>query len=672
MMLRVLLLCAAGLAAAAPVRAMPPETLEAVVSVLPVWPGRAQGGGATEPGLAPEGSGVAVEAGVVATAWHVIAPAERIELRLADGRILPAELLAHDVATDIALLTVEAALPVLPMAPEVAIADPVCAVGNAFGLGLSVTCGVVSATGVSHAGFNPVEDFVQTDAAINPGVSGGALVDGAGRLVGLVSAIFASEGDANIGINFAVSAELLARVTEALLTEGVFRVPEPGWRLEMPERAVLAQVAAPVVVGLAPGPARAAGIEEGDLVLEIGARRVRSPRDALAALAVLGPEDMPVEVVVMRDRGRLRLAMALEPAVAQAAPREVIGDCPHPAAVCRMRQAVFPVSSFDPLGSATRVGPGLLVTNRHVLGDRRDAVVHTPDGPRGARVLPSAYPGDLVLLEVDGLPEAGHIPDLDATSPQDAPFHAVGADIQREEVRVFAPGALISGPAEGAALGRLHVTARMQPGVSGGALVDRDGDLAGIAVGGGEGRFEAIPLADIRRLIALRDDAEAGAITEALGRDFAACATGLEAARRAPLDAQAQAALSETCLAAQNHGQLLEAGRSFGQAGDAERAVALHAAAVAQVPNSINGRMTLLVSLQFAGRFAEMTAHARWLLARAPDDPQALRFAVQSGVWGGDPELAEAGYAALLAADPGQAQAARRFIDAAPPAPVPR
>lgn len=672
MMLRAVILSVAVLAAAGPARAVTPETLESVVSVLPVWPGRAQGGGATEPGVAPEGSGVAVAAGVVATAWHVIAPAERIEVRLADGRILPAELLAHDVATDIALLTLEAELPVLPMAPEVAIADPVCAVGNAFGLGLSVTCGVVSATGVSQAGFNPVEDFVQTDAAINPGVSGGALVDDAGRLVGLVSAIFASEGDANIGINFAVSAELLARVTEALRTEGVFRVPEPGWRLEMPERAVLAQVAAPVVAGLAPGPAQAAGFEEGDLILEIGPRRVRSPRDALAALAVLAPEETPVEVVVMRDGARLRLAMALEQGIARAETQAVLGDCPHPAAVCRVRQAVFPVSSFDPLGSATRVGPRLLVTNRHVVGDRMDAVVHTPDGPRGARVVPSAYTGDLVLLEVDGLPQEGHTPDLGAVSPEDAPFHAVGADIQREEVRVFAPGDLIARPAPGAALGRLHVTARMQPGVSGGALVDRDGDLAGIAVGGGEGRFEAIPLADLRRLIALQDDARAGAVTAALGRDFAACATGLEAAGGAPMDAGARVALGETCLAAQNHGQLLEAGRSFGQAGDVERAVALHAAAVAQVPNSINGRMTLLVSLQFAGRFAEMTEHARWLLERAPEDPQALRFAVQSGVWGGDPELAEAGYVALLAADPGQAQAARRFIDAAPPAPAPR
>ena len=98
----------------------------------------------------------------------------------------------------------DADLPVPAPADEPRVAEPVCAIGNPFGRGLSVSCGVVSATGRANAGFNAIEDFVQTDAAVNPGGSGGALVDGKGRLVGLVSAIFAAGsgqgGDTNIGV----------------------------------------------------------------------------------------------------------------------------------------------------------------------------------------------------------------------------------------------------------------------------------------------------------------------------------------------------------------------------------------------------------------------------------------------------------------------------------------
>jgi S1-C subfamily serine protease len=161
-----------------PARAVPAQTLESVVSVLPVWPGNRQGGTGTAAGVAPEGSGIVLRSGgVIATAWHVVEQAERIDVRLSDGRILPAKLLAHDVASDIAILRVEADLPSFEIASEVVLAQPVCAIGNAYGMGLSLGCGVISATLVTDAGFNPVEDYVQTDAAVHPGVSGGALVD---------------------------------------------------------------------------------------------------------------------------------------------------------------------------------------------------------------------------------------------------------------------------------------------------------------------------------------------------------------------------------------------------------------------------------------------------------------------------------------------------------------
>ena len=664
-----------------PAGALPPETLRSVVSVLPVWPGRAQGGAGARPGAAPEGSGVVLRPGLAATAWHVVEPAKRIDIRDSDGRILPARLVAGDAASDIAVLAVDPGLPPLRIAPAPRLAQPVCAIANAYGLGLSVTCGVVSALGVTDAGFNPVEDFVQTDAAANPGSSGGALVDGDGRLVGMMSAIFAAKGDTDIGINFAVSTALLLRVADALAAEGAVRYPRPGWRLREAGRDRLARLAAPVVAGVsAGGPAARAGIAPGDAVVGIGARRVRTPRDAIAALALIRDFATPVDVA-LESGGRRRVAALALDAPAPPAPREPAAergtaDCPHPAPVCRARQAVFPVSGFDPAASATRIGPDLLVTNRHVVGDRADAVVHTPDGPRTATVVPSSWPGDLALLSVPGLPAGGFVPDIAADAPanapadaSDPPFYAVGADIAREKVRVFAPGGLIAGPAEGAALGRLHVRARMQPGVSGGALVDARGRLAGIAVGGGEGRFEAIPPAGLRALLAGRADAGAAGVTRRLGRALADCAARIGAFRPRAAGAAERDALTKACAAGANHGQLLEAGRALARAGDFAAAIALHGAAARQVPNSINARVSLLVSLQLAGRFAEMTGHARRLMRLAPGDARILRFAIQSGVWGGAPGLAEDAYRALLKADPRQARAARRFIDNAPPAP---
>ncbi|MEM8579781.1 MAG: trypsin-like peptidase domain-containing protein, partial [Pseudomonadota bacterium] len=327
--------------------AMPQETIASVVSVLPVWPGRAQGGSGGPPGVAPEGSGVVVQPDIIATAWHVIEPAERIDIRLSDGRVLPAELVAQDVASDIALLRVNADLPPMVFAESPSLADHVCAIGNAYGFGLSVTCGVVSALGVSNAGFNPVEDFVQTDAAANPGTSGGALVDDEGHLVGMISAIFASGSETNIGMNFAVSAPLLQRVTAALLAEGEVSYPQPGWRLALPERSVLARIAAAEVALLDDsGPAAQAGFQVGDLILSIGERRIRAPRDAIAALALV-PEGTPsVDVRIERNGTPAFVSLPLaRPKVAdeQATNRDQLGDCPHVLPVCLMRQAVFPV-----------------------------------------------------------------------------------------------------------------------------------------------------------------------------------------------------------------------------------------------------------------------------------------------------------------------------------------
>jgi S1-C subfamily serine protease len=154
--------------------------------------------------------------GLLATALHVVDRATEITIRLRDGRRLEAQLVAGDPSSDIALLRVPEEIPVLQLASQPVLEAKVCAVGNQFGLGLSVTCGVVSATGRTGTSFNPVEDFIQTDATVNPGSSGGALLDDQGRLVGMLSAIFSKESDADIGVNFAVSSALLMRVVRDL------------------------------------------------------------------------------------------------------------------------------------------------------------------------------------------------------------------------------------------------------------------------------------------------------------------------------------------------------------------------------------------------------------------------------------------------------------------------
>ncbi|MBA4783735.1 MAG: trypsin-like peptidase domain-containing protein [Rhizobiales bacterium] len=661
--------------------AFSPETLQSVVSVLPVWPGKPQGGTDLPPGTAPEGSGIVIAAGgYIATAWHVVEPSESVDVRLADGRILKARIVGHDAASDIALLQVEADLPPLQLAKTARLAEPVCAVSNAFGLDLSVTCGVVSALHVSSAGFNGVEDFIQTDASANPGSSGGALVNAEGRLVGMVAAIFASKGDTDVGINFAISAPLLQRVVADLLDDGKVAYVKPGWRLAALPLDARQDRAGALVQEVQPeGTAAVGGVQAGDVLTGIAGRVIKSPRDAISALALFKTGEK-AKVTVMRGATpqMLTLYFVADDTTAQAAEPvlEKRPDCPYPEPVCNARQAVFPIESYDPLASAVRVGNDLLVTNRHVIVDRDKATVLTPNGPVEAVVVASSYRDDLVLLRTAGLPknsviltpESGQSGDYNSSS-----YFTIGADVARQQIRVFEPGTLILPPADGATYGRLHVTSRMQPGVSGGALVNERGQLAGIAVGGGEGRYEALPVIQITRLIAGTRDDNAALIQEKLGEALLACLKAVDAAREAergkPFEPGLVASLTENCRMSENPGELLDAGRLLATGRATDAAIGIHEAAVARVPNSINARISLLVSLQLGGRFSDMLAHARWLLGVTPDDPQALRFAIQSGVWGGDPKLAEAAYQKLLKANPGQAQAARRFIDQAPPPP---
>jgi S1-C subfamily serine protease len=297
------LLVAAGLwFAAVPARAFEAKVLDSVVSVLPLWPGQERGGQPqVPPGTAPEGTATAIRAGgYLVTALHVVARATAITVRLPDGREIPAELVGRDPPTDLAVLKVAVDLPPLPEAPEPALGAAVCAVGNAFGLGLSVSCGVVSARHRSGTGFNPIEDFVQTDASVNPGASGGPLVDARGRLVGVLLAIFTKDADADIGVNFAASVALVRRVTDDLIDRGRVVRARSGLRvvdLELEDRTRL--VGARVLSVTPGGAAAAAGVVAGDVILRVGARQVRKASDVVSALQLYRP-GARVSVTILR------------------------------------------------------------------------------------------------------------------------------------------------------------------------------------------------------------------------------------------------------------------------------------------------------------------------------------------------------------------------------------
>ncbi|GAB4224777.1 MAG: hypothetical protein Tsb0032_29950 [Kiloniellaceae bacterium] len=284
--------CAGGQGPFGGAAAFDDAVMNSVVSVLPLWPGQPQGGQPDlPPGVAPEGSAVAVApGGYLATALHVVDRAVEITVRLPDGRLVPAELAGQDPASDLALLKIAEDLPPLPYAPEPELGTPVCAVGNQFGLDLSVTCGVVSARHRAGTGFNPIEDFVQTDAVVNPGASGGALVDAEGRLVGLLSAIFTMDSDANIGVNFAASAALLQRVMDDLLAHGQVRRSRAGLALEELAPEERGAVVGLRVRGVLPGgAAEAAGLAPGDLLLAVDGRRVTKVPEAIAAIQMKRP-----------------------------------------------------------------------------------------------------------------------------------------------------------------------------------------------------------------------------------------------------------------------------------------------------------------------------------------------------------------------------------------------
>ena len=277
------------------------EARAGVVSVLPVWRGRPPSPDE------PEGSGVVVGNGTeILTADHVLGDPVSVRVRTADGEILPARILGRDAATDLALLGIDGEQTAFSLADYPPVGGRVCAVGNAFGLGLSVSCGTVSAVARSGIGFNAIEDFIQTDAEVNPGMSGGALIDEEGRLVGVLSAIFTKESDASIGVNFAVSAQLAQRVLENLRRGGA-DWPDHGLALEpYPPRGGTGHMGARLREE-----ASEFGLRAGDVIVKAGERRVHGPAD-LTAAHVLAEPGSALTLQVMRGDRTVTLALPVE------------------------------------------------------------------------------------------------------------------------------------------------------------------------------------------------------------------------------------------------------------------------------------------------------------------------------------------------------------------------
>lgn len=273
------------------------------------------------------GSGVIVSAkGLILTNNHVIATADSIEVALSDGRKMSAKVVGTDPDTDLALIKVDSDnLPAITFASsdKLNVGDVVLAIGNPFGVGQTVTQGIVSALGRTHLGINIYENFIQTDASINPGNSGGALIDTEGNLVGINSAIYSRSGG-SMGIGFAIPATLAQQVTEQIIAQGnVTRgwigieaqdiTPElaESFRLSKPRGALIAGV-------LHNSPADKAGLRAGDILLAIEGKPVIDSGTMLNLIAALKPNQRAT-VQIARAEAIINISI-------------VIGKRPKPAA----------------------------------------------------------------------------------------------------------------------------------------------------------------------------------------------------------------------------------------------------------------------------------------------------------------------------------------------------
>ena len=276
------------------------------------------------------GSGVIVDAGkgYILTNHHVVAAAGEILVTLKDRRRFAATLVGSDKATDIAVLRIKASmLKALPFGDSATlrVGDTVVAIGNPFGLGQTVTSGIVSALGRSGINIEGYEDFIQTDASINPGNSGGALVTSDGRLVGINTAIIAPAGG-NVGIGFAVPVAIASSVMQQIVEHGGVRRGRIGIAIQdmtpdLADALGMAAARGAVIGSVEPGsPAAQAGLQAGDVITSIDRHQVSGSAD-LRNRVGLAPVGSQVEIEYWRNGVPKTVTLRIEPEGSEAAPQ---------------------------------------------------------------------------------------------------------------------------------------------------------------------------------------------------------------------------------------------------------------------------------------------------------------------------------------------------------------
>ncbi|BDT76324.1 DegQ protease [Polynucleobacter yangtzensis] len=259
------------------------------------------------------GSGVLVSPeGYILTNHHVISDADEIDVALSDGRKVKAQVIGSDPETDIAVLKIEAKqLPTpitLGKVESVHVGDVVLAIGNPFGVGQTVTSGIVSALGRDHVGINTFENFIQTDAAINPGNSGGALIDTRGNLIGINTAIYSNNGG-SMGIGFAIPINLAKQVMESILsngsvTRGWIGVEPQNLSKELLESLGLPNSTQGVLLSgvLEGGPAAKGGVKPGDVLITVNGNPTKDVRQLLNQIAQIAPGNDAKLKILRKDK----------------------------------------------------------------------------------------------------------------------------------------------------------------------------------------------------------------------------------------------------------------------------------------------------------------------------------------------------------------------------------
>ncbi len=269
------------------------------------------------------GSGVIISKhGYILTNHHVIAGANEIQVALLDGRIAQASIVGTDPDTDIAVLHIK--LPELPSitisrAEHLRVGDVVLAIGNPFGIGQTVTQGIISATGRNRLGISIYENFIQTDAAINPGNSGGALINPDGELIGINTAIFSKSGGSQ-GIGFAIPMSIANKVMAQIIQYGQALRGWIGIELQTLTPELASSFNAPntegvIVTGIfRNGPAHKAGLRPSDIITHIQSRKVTDPVSAILMISEVHPTDkLTLQVIRKNQKIKLEMMASIRP-----------------------------------------------------------------------------------------------------------------------------------------------------------------------------------------------------------------------------------------------------------------------------------------------------------------------------------------------------------------------